>query len=84
MLARSATTTGVRHRPTLHTGILGGAALVVVVASTWIAVDKGRPQSEDTAAADPSTVTDRASQVSGSIPLRAVNVLARRIDRGVC
>ena len=76
MLARSTTTTGMRNRPTLRTGILGGAALVVVGASVWIAVDKGHPQSEDTTVADPSTVSDRAAQVSGSIPLRVVNELA--------
>ena len=75
-MARSTTTTGVRNRPTLRTGILGGAALVVVGSSVWIAVDKGPPQSEHTTAADPSTVNDRAAQVSGRIQLRVVNEMA--------
>ncbi len=76
MLARSTTTTGVRRRPPSRTGILGGAALVVVGASVWITVDKGIGQSEDTTSADPSTVNDRAAQVSGRIQLRVVNELA--------
>ena len=75
MLARSTTTTDVHRRPTLRTGILGGAALVVVGASIWIAVDKSNPQSEDRTAPDPSTVNDHASQLSDSIRLRVVNEL---------